>query len=220
MATRLDSLYDRVETDSLQAPLAFFEELEKLYTHDGDINPINIKDDFEANRFLRKKINIVYGEYLLSQNVVKDTLAILRKQLNGHFASAIAMVESDCKYTREERAAVFNLLQAPCNVQDELIAFINEPSLKNLSIIKDKTDSESLKKRLMAKERDIYKTMRSIETQEQGSGNSFQLTTEAGTGMMPVSTAASPNVPPIILQQQGGGSLQSSIIDGTSKWIA
>ncbi len=232
MAVKLDSLYSTLKKDSASSK-PFFEELEKIYKLDDAISPANIKLDFADNRYMSEKVNNAFRVLVKLDDQIKDRIQELEDQRLVLFAEAISEAQESCKPKEPEaggrQLSLFGEEEPlpeeevqPCNIEKEIRKLIRDTTLDNLTVLRKISNNDDLVRTLTLIEGEIFKIEFEISEQKAGSESIFQLSAEAGDGLYLNSpTALATNqLPPIILQQQGGGSLQSSIIDGASKWIA
>ena len=233
MSVKLDSLYSTLKKDSSSSK-PFFEELEKMYKLDDAIGPADIKLDFTNNRYMSEKVNNAFRVLVKLDDDIKDRIQELEDQRVALFAEAIAKAQAACEQKErtpggrqlslfgEELPEPEAVEPESCNIEDEVELLLQDSTLEHLAALRKKSNDEDLKKSLTLIEGEIFKIEFEISEQKAGSESIFQLSAEAGDGLYlnsPTALAAE-QLPPIILQPQGGGSLQSSIIDGTSKWIA
>ena len=233
MAVTLDSLYTTLTKDSTSSK-TFFDELEKMYKLDDAIAPADIKLDFASNRYLSEKVNNAFRMLSRVDDQIKDHIQELEDQRTSLFASAILLAQESCKPKERERGgqqlSLFEEVEVtpateenkPCNIEKELRDLVRDLTLDNLTALRKKSNNTELANSLIIIEGDIFRIELEISEKKAGSESIFQLSAEAGNGLYINASASMANapLPPIIFQQQGSGSLSSSIIDGTSKWIA
>jgi hypothetical protein len=243
-AQKLDSLYKKINVPKgvavdAEATKTFFEELEKLYRLDNSLDAATIKRDFAANRFLTEEVEYAFFQLEKNDAMVVDSIAKLEKQLKSWYETAIAFAENECKPKLVGQLEMqFQLPQTdssgnvrnpvreapkPCGIEEEIRRLKEERSLKNFSAVREKSESPELKRKFFEIQQEIFTIENEIKKLDEKSESILQFSAEAG-GNIPFSQEGSPAasaISPIILQNQvSGGSISSSIIDGTSKWIA
>lgn len=243
-AVTLDSLFTASKGDSTSAK-KFFTELEKIYHLEETISPSDIKLDFAGNRYMSRMVNTELTILTRVDDQIKDKIQELEDKKRSFFTLAVQKAENACKpKARELPSAQLNLLNQsndststrpmaslattrpednkPCNIDKELRTLLRDTTFENLTALRKKTTDETLEKELIELEGSIIKLDFEINEQKAGSESVFQLRDNSASGLLvdqsnTISTAA---LSPVIVQQGGSGSIQSSIIDGTSKWIA
>ena len=209
-AVRLDSLYDAVDDGNEAAADAFFAELQTIYNGNSLVDRATIRADFEDNEFLSRKVSIVYGaasSRAESQGAIIDALYAERDSL---LRTAGTLAQDYCAS-----------IGGGCKAGNLIRQLVLNPTLPNLTALREGVAIEKLKKILADFEVQVYVVDRALEREESIVETILQLNAATGDGIsFGGSQTQSLNTSPLILQPAGPTSLQASVIDGAAKWIA
>ncbi|MEM6398183.1 MAG: hypothetical protein AAF741_17660 [Bacteroidota bacterium] len=213
MAIRLDTLYDQLDEND-NAAQDFFDELKKLYGQDGQIDEFVIQSDFGNNQYMSARVQNVFGELNMREDDAARELDSVNTRMDSLLNFAIARIEATC-------GVISNNLE-----ECELYQIINdnfyEPEATILRMVREATEEGTKIRETLLKIEDEYLALQRIKTDlESDTESVLLLSADAGGGFNFSSAAESSQAfAPIVIQSPTGGSLQSSILDGTAKWIA
>ncbi|MEM8582889.1 MAG: hypothetical protein AAGF87_01405 [Bacteroidota bacterium] len=212
MAIRLDSLYDQLDEND-DAAQGFFDELKKLYGKDGQIDEFVIQSDFGNNQYMAARVQNVFGELGMREDDASQELDSIVRRMDELLAIAEERVEATCRVESN-------------NIQDcDLLKIIEEnfqePDAVILRKVREATEDTKLREDLLEIE-DEFLALDRQKTELQNSTESvLLLSADAGGGFnFSPASESSQAFAPIVIQAPSGGSFQSSLLDGASKWIA
>lgn len=210
-AVVIDSLYDRILDGEEAYAGAFFGQLRGLYPGGENLsNEVIRKDVTTDNSFLTPKLNYVFN--LLDEEV--SELAEAEAQLRATRAGIIELVQQAGRAACPNRDCPFSYRFNFFNEGNEAIV---------LREVRETLDAEAypeLYDLLETAETGLYKLDVRIDRMKRQDEALFRDGDDVGLGL-PVGgdNTVAQTFGPIIVEA-GGGSAQSAIIDGASRWIA
>lgn len=216
-AVLLDSLYERIRDGEHNLAPTVFSEMRSLYPDGADLSDAAIYTDLSGrNTYLAPKMNYVHN-LLVSQRKKEDTtleeLKAAREQL---FDQAINIATEACAASSPQPDG------APCAFSLRLESLTDNQTVKQLAYLR-KGIIEShpeLYTQLGLLENKLYEADAQIDKLKRQEGSVLRLQSDAGLNLiLGGEQSINQGFTPLVIQS-GGGSLQSSVIDGASKWIA
>ncbi|MEO0627353.1 MAG: hypothetical protein AAFY91_10225, partial [Bacteroidota bacterium] len=212
MAVELDDLYGQLDSNE-NAAQEFFDILKKLYGQDGQIDEFVIQSDFGNNQYMAARVQNVFGELGMREDDAAQELDSINGRIDSLLNFAFERVEATCRVASNSLENC-DLLQI---VEDNLL----ESNAVALRKVREATTDSKLKDDLLEVEDEYLALERQKTDLENSTESVLLLSADAGGGFnFSPAAEASQAFAPIVIQAPSGGSFQSSLLDGASKWIA
>lgn len=212
-AVELDSLYTALDEGDKSAADAFFDVLRTLYNAGDELDDSAIRSDFTGNAYVDRKVGIVFNELSLRDDARGRLVERLYLRRDSFLRVAIVEAESFCNARIEETGR--------CAITPILRDLATAPKVSKLQNLRKAATNEALQERIQGIELEIYDIDRRLEREETIAQTILQLNAEAGSSQPFGQTATTSLTPlPIVVESGGPSSLQASVLDGASKWIA
>ena len=214
-AVVLDSLYDRILAGENELAPEVFAVLKTLYPGGDDLTDAIVYQDVTADNFyLTPKINYVRSQLLGVQAEVDQTAEELEEQRDSLTIIIVELADAACYANGAET----------CPFEDDLLnvkLFTGAEYITGLLEAIDPALYPELHRRIAALQQDILRLEVAIDQLQKSEEAELRLNGTAGPGefLTGAGSVVDQGFAPIIVPS-GGGSLQSSVIDGASRWIA
>lgn len=214
-AVILDSLYDRVLAGEEAAAPAIFDQLKTLYPGGDDLSDELVYQDVtDDNFYLTPKINYVRNQLMDVKADASQTAERLEERRDTVIDLALEAAEAVCYAEGAD----------DCDFSSPLLDMQLFPGGEYLIALRAAVDPEEypdLYALLTDLEREMLDLEVAIDQLQKSEDAELRLNGTAGPGefLTGAGSVVDPGFAPIIVPQ-GGGSLQSSVIDGASRWIA
>lgn len=216
-AVLLDSLYEQIRTGDHKLAPRVFAEIRELYPDGADLSDAAIYQDVSGrNNYLAPKMNYVHN-LLVSQYQEEDnSLADLNAQRDSLLVQAVQLASDACANAPALPDG------EPCAFYLSLESLEDNRTTKQLAYFRSRIidDYPKLFTRLGLLENELYELDAQIDQQKREEASVLRLQADTGLDLL---LAGEQNFnqgfTPLVIQS-GGGSLQSSVIDGASRWIA
>lgn len=209
LAVEMDSLYDKASIEDPSSVEPFFAALRKVNKLPANYPLSSFWGDLYANS-LSSEIELMTNLHNITQREEQGEISGLEAQKDSLFRKGFSLLGIDDPYKDE---TVRNVIGTGGGLMD---------ALKYLNEQKKEYSSDSIQLQFD----EIYIRIKFVENQikeikfEKSDDLNLILQEEA-LDLFPLGAENATSVaPPIIIQNQGGGSAQSAIIDGTAKWLA
>lgn len=218
MAFQLDTLYDRLGDTTSATAGDFFQVLKGLYGQDGELDAYSISQDFGDNNYLADEVELAFGRLNLDQDGRAEELRELQEDKLRIFRGALQQAKRTCEFP----IAMAEGENKNCVIRAEIAQFEAQPSLILLQEIRGKTLDEKLRDNLKDLVLEVIRIDQQInELNASTEETILRLSAGANSGLsFNSNTANLQALAPIVVQAGGGGSFQSNLLDGASKWIA
>ncbi|MEO0732606.1 MAG: hypothetical protein AAFZ52_07215, partial [Bacteroidota bacterium] len=209
-ALLLDSLYERLEEENT-SPKHFFRELRDLYP--GEVTNVDVRTDFTDNPFLAQRVGNVFNLLSLSQGETRDRTTELREE-RARLLTVIARQAANYCATLVKRGET-------CPIAAEIKRLSEEKVADILPVIREGIQNKVLKRELMDTERALYAIDRQLLELTLATEKNLLLSAAVGTGLPFSGGEGGQAFTSIVLPANTtSSSLQASLIDGASRWIA
>jgi len=207
----------------------FFNVLQSLYI-ENELDPKQVDYYFSDNKYMASQVHEAWKQLSVDSEKEADEIAEMKNIQVNLYAYAIDISRNYCQPVtiRRSQLSLFETAETtendsePCPFVSEIQQLKSSRTLEALDSLYMVAKQTSLANKLLEIKEEIIKLDRAILAAYNESESSIQMVMQQN-GSMPFrgSTEISEQAfTPIIIRQQGGGSIQSSIIDGTSQWIA
>ena len=221
MAFQLDTLYDDLSDTTNSTAGEFFQVLKGLYGQgqEVELDAYSISKDFGDNNYLSDEVRLAFNRLNLDQDGRAEEVMELEEQKAAIFRDALQQAKRTCGFAASRAE---NEGKARCVIEAEVAQFEAQPSLSLLQKIRDKTQDEKLRDNLRGLEFDVIRVDQRINELNANTEETILRLSAGANGALSfnTNTANLQTMAPIIVQAEGGGSFQSNLLDGASKWIA
>ncbi|MEL7163547.1 MAG: hypothetical protein AAFN92_22510, partial [Bacteroidota bacterium] len=209
-ALLLDTLYDHLEEQNA-TPRRFFQELRDLYP--GEVTDADVRTDFTDNPFLAQRVGNVFNLLSLSEGEDRDQTTELREE-RARLLSVIG---------RQAANYCANLVKRgeTCPFAEEIKQLNKGDVSEILPVIREGILNKVLRRELMETERALYAIDRQLLELTLATEKNLLLSAAVGTGLPFSGGEGGQAFTSIVLPASTSSqSLQASLIDGASRWIA
>ncbi len=216
-AVLLDSMYERIRAgDNDLAPLVF-SEIRDLYPDGADLSDAAIyKDVSGQNTYLAPKMNYVHNLLVNQYKEEDNSLADLNAQRDSIFVQAIQQAQAVCNASEPLPDGT------ACSFSLSLRSLHDNQTVQQLAYLRSRLidDFPELFAALGLLENELYELDAQIDKLKRAEASVLRLQADAGLDLLlGGEQTLNQGYTPLVIQS-GGGSLQSSVIDGASRWIA
>lgn len=208
LAVQIDSLYDKVKVGDAAAAKKIYHLLPKSK---NIITGFGQPEYIGSNAFSHTNTETIYKLYLETLNEEGQAQSKLWNQIDSLKEETFSMLQqADSVYVQSTIDWVMESGGGLYNAKEVIMEDVEGPY----------PDSIRAKKDAMVREMQLLKNqIDELQSAESGKVNLIQ--EEEALDLMPIGVENTASlISPIIIQNQGGGSAQSAIIDGTAKWLA
>lgn len=217
IAMKLDSLAELIEKDSNHLAQPFFDEFAKIYDNNyyqasNDYSPGFIRNDVADNVLLSPIVSLAFTELSYSNPDGNNLFIKLKAQKDSIGAILFDSIRVNCKTPNCSELPNFEeYAYYARNYNEYYVQFFADAVIQ----LDDNT-----KKSLQPLMREMTRLNYQLEQSINKKSSKVQQSQNVGVSLPPSSDFSSTAVIPITIQQAGGGSAQSAIIDGAAKWMA
>ena len=219
-ALTLDSLYDRIRAGEDELAEDFFAELRGTYPNGPGLTDERIYHDIVGtNEYLRPKLNLVYSRLEDRRGVATDQTARIRSAMDSLYAAVSTLARAGCR-----RFGSTVLIEDACPYGVSIKLVEQYPGPLQVAALRREvaaTDAE-LAAGIRQLENRLYELDAERDARQIHDESVVQLSANA-TGGLPAEAEGGYNtslLSPVVVPAAGAASLQASVIDGASRWIA